>query len=312
MGSASTTIGFMIKHPLTEEQNPLTSQIDLVSTLEMVQMMNQEDARVAAAVAVELDAIARAIDAIAARMQRGGRLIYMGAGTSGRLGVLDALECPPTFNTPPEMVVGLIAGSQLALTDSVETAEDDAEMGAKEIAELGVGANDTLVGIAASGSTPYVLGGIAEARSRGALTVSIACSRPSPLEQAVEIGIAPLVGAEAITGSTRLKAGTAQKMVLNMISTGVMIKLGKRYGHLLVDVQPDKLKLLGRARRMVAQACGIPAAQAAQVLEVCGGEVKTAIVSTLAEVSVEEARILLEQADGRVRQALAASRVGGS
>jgi N-acetylmuramic acid 6-phosphate etherase len=290
---------------LTEQANPFTRNIDIVPTIEMVRLINQEDARVAAAVAIELEHIARAIDAIADRMKRGGRLIYVGAGTSGRLGVLDASECPPTFSTPPELVVALLAGGKRAITDAVEGAEDDAEAGAKQIAALNVTETDSVVGVAASGGTPYVLGGIAEARKRGALTVSVACNRPSKLEEAVEIGIAPLVGPEVIAGSTRLKAGTAQKLVLNMLSTGAMIKLGKTFGNLMVDVQPTNVKLRDRARNIVAQACGISTERAAQILEACAGEVKTAIVAELAGVSPEIARQRLEQAGGLVREALA-------
>jgi len=289
---------------LTEKANPYTREIDILPTIEMVRIINQEDARVASAVAVELDPIARAIDAISARMQKGGRLIYVGAGTSGRLGVLDASECPPTFNTPPELVIAVIAGGERAITQAVEGAEDDAGMGADELVKLLVGPNDSVVGIAASGGTPFVLGGIAEARRRGALTIGLACNRPSKLEEAVEIMIAPLVGPEVIAGSTRLKAGTAQKMVLNMISSGVMIRLGKTFGNLMVDVQPTNSKLRERARRIVAQACKIDEDAAARILEDCQGEVKTAIVAQLGQVLPDEARRRLTQANGFVRGAL--------
>lgn len=290
---------------ITEQVNPFTQNIDNVSTLEMVRLMNQEDARVAVAVATELEKIAYAIDSISKRMKRGGRLIYIGAGTSGRLGVLDASECPPTFSTPYELVIGLIAGGGRALTQAVEGAEDNADLGAHEIVTLSVNEDDSVVGIAASGETPYVLGGIIEARQRGALTISVVCNRPSRLEEAVEIGIAPLVGPEVIAGSTRLKAGSAQKMVVNMLSTGVMIKLGKTFGNLMVDVQPTNSKLRDRARRIVAQACEIDLEKATLFLDVCNGEVKTAIVSRLAEVSAEQARQLLKQSGGMVRRALA-------
>jgi len=289
---------------LTEKANPFTREIDIVPTIEMVRIMNQEDARVASAIAVELEHITLAIDAIAAQMRRGGRLIYMGAGTSGRLGVMDASECPPTFNTSPELVVALIAGGERALTEAVEGAEDDAPMGAIQIAKLQVNENDSLVGIAASGGTPYVLGGIAEARQRGALTIGLACNRPTKLEEAVEIGIIPLVGPEVIAGSTRLKAGTAQKIVLNMISSGVMIKLGKTFGNLMVDVQPTNSKLRDRAQRIVAQACKIETEAAASILEASQGEVKTAIVAQLAQISPIEARQRLVMANGMVRAAL--------
>lgn len=289
---------------LTEQANPFTQDIDVVPTLEMVRLINQEDARVAAAVAIELENIARAIDAIAARMQRGGRLIYLGAGTSGRLGVLDASECPPTFNTPPDLVSALIAGGPRAITEAVEGAEDDAEMGVRQVAGMDVTEADSLVGIAASGRTPYVLGGIAEARRRGALTVGVACNRPSELEAAVDISIAPLVGPEVIAGSTRLKAGTAQKMVLNTLSTGVMIKLGKTFGNLMVDVQPTNAKLRDRARRIVAQAAGLSLDEAARIFDACDGEVKTAIVAGLAHLPPNLARQRLAQANGLVRRAL--------
>jgi len=291
----------------TEQTNPFTQNIDNLPTLEMVRLINQEDARVAAAVAVELENIARAIDAISARMQNGGRLIYIGAGTSGRLGVLDASECPPTFNTPPEQVIGLIAGGAPALTEAIEGAEDDYEQGEREIAALQVCEQDSVIGIAASGGTPYVLGGIAEARKRGAFTAGITCNRPSRLEEAAEVVIAPLVGPEVIAGSTRLKAGTAQKIVLNMLSTGVMIKLGKTYGNLMVDVQPTNAKLRERARRIVAQACGVSVQVAAELLEASNGEVKTAIVTHLAGVTAPAARILLQKAGGMVRLALSES-----
>jgi N-acetylmuramic acid 6-phosphate etherase len=289
---------------LTEALNPATQHIDTLSTLEMVACINAEDARVAAAVAAELPAIAHAIDAIAERMRRGGRLIYLGAGTSGRLGVLDASECPPTFGTPPELVVALIAGGARAITQAVEGAEDDAEMGAADIASLNVAAPDSVVGIAASGRTPYVIGGLQEARQRGALTISLACNRPAPIEELADIHIAPIVGPEVVSGSTRLKAGSAQKMTLNMLSTGVMIRLGKTFGNLMVDVQATNAKLRQRARRIVAEACQISLEQAAAALEACDGEVKTAILATLANISPAEARQRLAAADGVIRAAL--------
>jgi N-acetylmuramic acid 6-phosphate etherase len=289
---------------LTEERNPLTSDLDTLPTLTMLTLINAEDQKVALAVREELPRIAQAVDAIAERMQRGGRLIYMGAGTSGRLGVLDASECPPTFGTLPELVVGLIAGGTVALTEAVEGAEDDRQGGAAEIVELDVNEHDCVVGIAASGRTPYAIGGLEEAKKRGALTISIACNRPSHLEDLVQIAIAPLVGPEVLSGSTRLKAGTAQKMVLNMISTGVMIRLGKTYSNLMVDVQPTNAKLRQRARRIVAEATGLILQQATEILSKCNGEVKTAIVAVLAKVSPEAARIRLQQTHGFVRKAI--------
>jgi len=293
-----------MKLTLTEERNPLTTDIDTLPTLDMLMLINAEDQKVALAVRDELSNITAAVDAIAAQMQRGGRLIYIGAGTSGRLGVLDASECPPTFGTSPELVVGLIAGGDVAMTDAVEGAEDDQMGGAREIAELNVGVYDCVVSIAASGRTPYAIGGLEEAKKRGALTVSIACNRPSPLEELAGIGIAPIVGPEVVSGSTRLKAGTAQKMVLNMISTGVMIRLGKTYSNLMVDVQPTNIKLRHRARRIVADATGVSLEQATKILQESDGEVKTAIVAVLADVPPEAARQRLRGTGGFVRKAI--------
>jgi len=293
-----------MKLTLTEERNPLTTDIDTLPTLDMLSLINAEDQKVALAVRDELPYIAAAVESITARIQRGGRLIYIGAGTSGRLGVLDASECPPTFGTPPELVVGLIAGGLAALTEAVEGAEDDREGGAGEIAELDVNENDCVIGIAASGRTPYAIGSLQEAKKRGALTISIVCNRPSPLGELAEISIAPVVGPEVVSGSTRLKAGTAQKMVLNMISTAVMIRLGKTYSNLMVDVQPTNVKLRQRARRIVAEATGLDVQQAADILSACDGEVKTAIVATLAGVSPELARRRLRETNGYVRKAI--------
>lgn len=288
----------------TEERNASTIDIDTLPTLDTLTLINAEDQKVALAVRSELPNIAAAVDAITTRMQHGGRLIYIGAGTSGRLGVLDASECPPTFGASPELVVGLIAGGLAALTGAIEGAEDDRECGASEIADLNINQNDSVVGVAASGRTPYAIGGLEEARRRGALTVSIACNRPSPLEELAEIGIAPIVGAEVISGSTRLKAGTAQKMILNMLSTGVMIKLGKTYSNLMVDVQATNSKLRQRALRIVASATGLGMDQAGELLQACDGEVKTAIVARLANVTPEAARERLRETGGYVRKAV--------
>lgn len=293
-----------MKQTLTEERNSLTTDIDTLPTFDMLSLINAEDQKVALAVRGELKQIAAAVDAITERMQRGGRLVYIGAGTSGRLGVLDASECPPTFGTLPEMVVGLIAGGPAALTEAIEGAEDDREGGASEIAEFDLNANDCVVGIAASGHTLYAIGGLEEARRRGALTISVACNRPSPLEDLAEIGIAPIVGAEVISGSTRLKAGTAQKMVLNMISTAVMIRLGKTYSNLMVDVQATNIKLRQRALRIVASATGLGLAQAGELLQASEGEVKTAIVAELAGIPPELARERLRKTGGYVRKAI--------
>lgn len=293
-----------MEQTLTEERNPLTTNIDTLSTFEMLSLINAEDQKVALAVRAELPHIAAAVDAITERMQRGGRLVYIGAGTSGRLGVLDASECPPTFGTLPELVIGLIAGGPAALTEAIENAEDDRAGGAAEIAELNINPNDCVVGIAASGRTPYAMGGLQEAKRRGALTISLTCNRPSPLEELADLGIAPIVGAEVISGSTRLKAGTAQKMVLNMLSTAVMIKLGKTYSNLMVDVQPTNSKLRQRALRIVASATGLNLKQAAGLLRACKGEVKTAIVAQLAGISPDMARTRLRETGGYVRKAV--------
>lgn len=295
----------------TEARNPATERIDELTTLEMVRLFNAEDARVLEAVAAELPHVAEAIDRIAERMRPGaespevgGRLIYVGAGTSGRLGVLDASECPPTFGVPSGLVVALIAGGEGAIRHSIEGAEDDAGAGARDVAALNVGERDSVVGIAASGRTPYVVGGMTEARRRRALVVSLVCNRPSPMQVLADVSIAPLVGPEVITGSTRLKAGTAQKLVLNMISTGVMIRLGKTFGNLMVNVQPTNVKLQARARRIVEQACRLAPEEAEARLAACGGEVKTTIVSALAGVTPDEARRRLDVAGGVVRAAL--------
>lgn len=288
----------------TESINPRSRAIDQLTTLEMVRLMNDEDAQVAPAVALEAAHIAAAIDALAERMLRGGRLIYVGAGTSGRLGVLDAAECPPTFSASPDQVVGLIAGGTGALTRSIEGAEDDPDLGARDIAALHVTERDSVVGIAASGRTPYVLGALRAAKSRGAFVASIACNRPSPLEEIADVSIAPIVGPEIISGSTRLKSGSAQKMALNMLSTGAMVRIGKTFGNMMVDLQVTNNKLRERARRIIATECRLSMDDADALLMKCGGEVKTAIVSQLANVSPEQARERLAQAGGFVRAAL--------
>jgi len=288
----------------TEKINPATSEIDRMSPLEIVRVINAEDTKVAEAVRQELPHIARAIEEIAARMRHGGRLLYFGAGTSGRLGALDASECPPTFNLPPEMVLGSVAGGPVALTLAVEDLEDSAEAGTADAERLGVTETDTLVGIAASGRTPYVLGAIARAKEVGALTIGLACNRNTPLEKAVEIMIAPVVGPEVITGSTRLKAGTAQKMVLNMLSTGAMILLGKTFGNLMVDVRATNQKLHRRAISIVRQATGVDEDAAEGFLSVSGGEVKTAIMVGRTGIEPELARKQLEAHAGVLRAVL--------
>jgi len=296
--------------PTTEASNPATYNIDCLSTLEVVDLINAEDRRVALAVATQREQIAQAIDAIAERMGRGGRLIYVGAGTSGRLGVLDASEMPPTYNASPTQVIGLIAGGPAALTGAIEGAEDNAAQGRADMAAAGVGERDCVMGIAASGNTPYVLGALDEAKARGALTLGLTCNADTPLHRIADIVIAPIVGPEVISGSTRMKAGTATKLVLNTISTGVMIKLGKTFGNLMVDVQATNNKLRARARRIVAQACNLSPEQASQLLARCDGEVKTAIVSHLAHLTPEQARTQLAKAGGVVRRAIEAKNKG--
>jgi N-acetylmuramic acid 6-phosphate etherase len=294
-------------HLLTESRNPRSEAIDTLSAAEIVRLMNSEDARVVRAVAAEAEPIARAIDWAAARLRRGGRLIYVGAGTSGRLGVLDATECPPTFGTPPGMVVALIAGGSLALTQAVEGAEDSPQKGASDVASLSVAKDDLAVGIATSGRTPYVLGAMREARNRGAATIGISCNRPSLLGVEVDLEIAPLVGAEIVAGSTRLKAGTATKMILNMISTGAMVRLGKTLGNRMIDLRPLNEKLRIRSRRILRELAGVDDAHAGQILALCDGHLKRALVVALADVDPATADRLLENHGGQVRAAVEAA-----
>jgi N-acetylmuramic acid 6-phosphate etherase len=291
-------------HLLTEARNPSSERIDQLSAAEIVALMNAEDAIAVSAVAAEAGAIAQAIDAAAERFRRGGRLIYVGAGTSGRLGVLDAAECPPTFSTPPEMVVGIIAGGERALTRAVEGAEDDPEAGAAAVDALHVGPNDLVVGIASSGRTPYVLGAVDRARALGALTAGIACNRPSLLGERVDIDIAPLVGPEIIAGSTRLKSGTATKLVLNMISTGAMVRIGKTYGNRMIDLMPTNEKLRLRTRRILRELAGITDDEAVALLKASQGRLKPALVSALAGVDHDRAVSLLAAHQGQVRDAV--------
>ncbi|MCX5198692.1 N-acetylmuramic acid 6-phosphate etherase [Streptomyces sp. NBC_00249] len=292
----------------TEAFRPELADIDRLPTLEIVRVMNAEDATVATAVAGQLEAIAAAVDAIAARMGRGGRLIYAGAGTAGRLGVLDASECPPTFNTDPALVVGLIAGGPSAMVKAVEGAEDSPELAAADLTALGLGPDDTVVGISASGRTPYAIGAVEFARTRGALTVGLSCNAGSALAAAAEHGIEVVVGPELLTGSTRLKAGTAQKLVLNLISTVTMIRLGKTYGNLMVDVRASNEKLRARSRRIVALATGADDAEIEAALTATGGEVKDAILVILGGVDGPTAAALLTAANGHLRAALAEAR----
>lgn len=288
----------------TEQRNPRTMNIDTLSTLDMVKLINQEDRHVAEAVSLVTDKIAAAIDVIADRLSQGGRLIYCGAGTSGRLGVLDAVECPPTYSTDPEMVQALMAGGYGAIFKAVEGAEDSKELGVQDLKNIAFSSTDVLVGIAASGRTPYVLGCMEYAKSLGACTISVTCCPGSQLDTFADIGIAPAPGPEVITGSTRMKSGTAQKMVLNMLSTGAMIRLGKVYGNLMVDVKPSNEKLIRRCVTIVQDAtdCGEDAAVAA--LEACGYRPKVAIVMILCGADAEKAQALLDGANGRIAKVL--------
>jgi N-acetylmuramic acid 6-phosphate etherase len=293
-------------HLETEARNPASTKLDVLSAPEIVRLMNAEDGRVAAAVASQAEAVARAVEVIADRLRAGGRLIYVGAGTSGRLGVLDATECPPTFNSPPGQVVGLIAGGPAALTRAVEGAEDHPEYGARDLQEIGLSARDAVVGIATSGRTPYVLGAVAYARKQGAYTVGVACNTDAELNGAVDLAIVPVVGPEVLSGSTRLKAGTATKLVLNMLSTGAMVRLGKTYGNLMVDLRATNSKLRARTNRIVRLLTGLAAPEADALLQRCGGELKTALVAQLSGADPEAARARLAAAGGEVRKALEA------
>ena len=289
---------------VSETRNPDTLDLDSLSTLAMVTKFNQQDATVATAVSLTLPQVAEAVDAAAASLSAGGRLIYMGAGTSGRLGVLDASECPPTFGVPHGVVVGLIAGGPGALLKAVEGAEDSAELGVSDLQALNLSAHDMVVGLAASGRTPYVIGGLRYARQQGCRTAAISCNPDSPIAHEAQIAISPLVGPEALTGSTRLKSGTAQKLVLNMISTGAMVKIGKIYQNLMVDMQATNVKLVDRARRMVCEATGCPAEQAEAALQQAEYQVKTAILMILADIPASEAEQRLQQHHGFLRAAL--------
>ncbi|MFE3601905.1 N-acetylmuramic acid 6-phosphate etherase [Streptomyces sp. NPDC059096] len=292
----------------TEAFRPELAEIDRLPTLEIARIMNGEDATVPAAVAAQLPLIAAAVDATAERVARGGRLIYAGAGTAGRLGVLDASECPPTFNTDPDEVVGLIAGGPGALVTSVEGAEDSVELAAADLTAIKLTAADTVVGVSASGRTPYAVGAVEHARSLGALTIGLSCNAGSALAAAAEHGIEVVVGPELLTGSTRLKAGTAQKLVLNMLSTITMIRRGKTYGNLMVDVRASNDKLRARSRRIVSLATGASDEEIESALAATGGEVKNAILLILGAVDGPTAARLLTEHDGHLRAALLRTR----
>ncbi|WP_457152839.1 N-acetylmuramic acid 6-phosphate etherase [Mesorhizobium sp. P5_C1] len=289
---------------ISEGRNPRTMDIDLLPTIDVLRKINDEDEAVPAAVEKVVPEIAAAVDRIVLAFQKGARLIYMGAGTSGRLGVLDASECPPTFGVPEGMVVGLIAGGPDALVRSTEGAEDDPKMGARALQEIGLTSDDVVVGIAVSGRTPYVIGGLSYARQVGAATVALSCNPASTIAGIADIAISPVVGAEVLTGSTRLKSGTAQKLVLNMLTTASMIRIGKSYQNLMVDLNPSNKKLVARATRIVMQTTGCAAQQAKQALAQTGNDVKLAILMTITGLGVEEARVALGKAGGFLRKAI--------
>jgi N-acetylmuramic acid 6-phosphate etherase len=287
----------------TEARNPASERLDELSTAEMLAVMHDADREAAEAVREESLKIAAAIDAIAERVSSGGRLFYIGAGTSGRLGVLDASECPPTFGVPADLIQGIMAGGDTALRNSVEGAEDDAALGAADLKNAGFTAKDALVGIAASGRTPYVLGAIEFARSLGALTVGLSCVPQSAIARAAELEISPVTGAEVLTGSTRLKAGTATKLVLNMLSTGVMVRTGYVYGNLMVNMQTSNAKLVDRGGRIVAAITGLAREEAARLLQEAGS-IKTAVVMAKLELDRDSADQLLRDTKGHLRRAL--------
>jgi N-acetylmuramic acid 6-phosphate etherase len=293
----------MFERLITEQTNPQSSHLDEFSMVQLLETMNAADAQVAAAVAQEIPRIAAAAQAIATALESGGSLTYIGAGTSGRLGVLDAAECPPTFGVPPDLVRGIMAGGERALAHPVEGAEDDPAAGIRDLEASGFGPRDVLVGISASGRTPYVLGAVGKAREINALTCGISCVRDSQLSRLVQYPIEPVPGPEILTGSTRLRAGTATKLTLNMISTAVMVKLGPVYGNLMVNVQPTNQKLEDRARRIIQAATGVTYDEAAQLLDGAGRSVRVAIVMQKKRITREQAETLLARAKGRIREA---------
>lgn len=289
---------------VTESQNLKYANLDTMNSAEIVQAMNEEDKTVALAVEKEIPNIAKAVDKIVAAFKSGGRLFYVGAGTSGRLGVLDASECPPTFGVEPEMVQAIMAGGDSAYIKAVENAEDDASLGREDLLKRKITSKDVVVGVAASGRTPYVIGALEVANEKGATTIAVVCNPESAMTKVAKVTIAPVVGPEVLTGSTRLKAGTAQKMVLNMLTTASMVQIGKVFGNLMVDVQMTNAKLVDRAVRIIQKATNCSPEKATKALKDCGST-KIAIVSILAEVEAAEAKKLLELADGYVRKAIA-------
>ncbi len=303
--TTDTSLHHQLQQLVSEGRNPRTTDIDLMSSLEIVSVMNTEDRSVPDAVEKALPDVARAVDAIVTAFNEGGRLIYIGAGTSGRLGVLDASECPPTYGVPPTMVVGLIAGGPNALTNAVEGAEDDADAGAADLAAIDLTARDVVVGIAVSGRTPYVIGALDRAKTVGATTVALTCNPDSPIARMADVSIAPVVGPEVVTGSTRLKSGTAQKLVLNMLSTASMVRIGKTYGNLMVDMVASNRKLVARAARIVSQATGAPIAAAETALVSADNDSKLAILMLLTGQDAGTARTALAATGGVLRRAIA-------
>ncbi|MEJ2299054.1 MAG: N-acetylmuramic acid 6-phosphate etherase [Woeseiaceae bacterium] len=288
----------------TEAVNPDSADLDRLETLDLVRLINAEDAKVAAAVGAQSEAIAQAVDIVAARLGAGGRLIYVGAGTSGRLGVLDASECPPTFNADPGQVIGLIAGGDAALRRAIEGAEDSAEAAVADLRAVSLSAGDAVVGISASGTAPYILAALDEAQATGAAAIALTCNEDAPIAAHADLTIAVVVGPEVLSGSTRMKAGTATKLVLNTLTTGAMVRLGKTYGNLMVDLQASNAKLVARSLRILQRLSSLDAAAAAELLARCDGELKTAIVVARLGTGVDAARQRLAAAEGRLRLAL--------
>ncbi len=291
----------------TEQQNPTTANIDSLSTIDILRTINNEDQKVAHVVESQLENIALAVDVIYKAFENGGRLVYSGCGTSGRLGILDAVECVPTFGVSPEMVVGLIGGGEKAFVKAVEGAEDSEDLGKQDLVNIGFNSKDILVGIAASGRTPYVLGAMDYAKDCGAIVVAITCSSSSKMEQKADIAIVTVTGPEVITGSTRLKSGTAQKLVLNMLSTASMIKVGKVYGNLMVDVKATNEKLINRCVSIVCKATSKTSEEAVAALELCNYSAKQAIVMLLLNVDATEAKNMLETAKGKIHSVINSS-----
>ncbi len=289
---------------VTESRNVASENIDMLSTIDMLKVINQEDQKVALAVEAIIPEIAKVVDLIAEAFQSGGRLIYTSAGTSGRLGILDASECPPTYGSDPDLVIGLIAGGHKAILKAVENAEDNEELGATDLQQIGFNHKDVLVGIAASGRTPYVIGSMNYAKSVGAKVAALSCNANSPMAEIADINITPIVGAEVVTGSSRMKAGTAQKLVLNMLTTGAMIRTGKVFGNLMVDVEATNAKLIQRQKNIVVEATGCSESQAAEALTQCNNHCKTAILMILLNINADLAAAKLSKHHGFIRHAL--------